>query len=352
MANVTRGVARSLRFAACFALLTLPSSLEAVQPTNLAPFGTATGSTASFGSSMTDGIDGNRDGNFNSGSVWHSPDPNAGPLPFYQIDLGSTNYLDRVQLFPRTDARQQSLRNFRISVFADNGGVPGAALYTEDFFTTGTRAADTAANRGWATRVGGVQGRFVRFEKLDAAPVFATFAEMEVWGATTLLPQNLSLGATITASEAAGFSTSLATINDGILNSDYGYNNGYIYHSATMGVGRMVTLSLASVSTLDYIQLFARGEAYTMQNVRVKVLDAANGVLSSQDVFIPNGNTGYDFQLNFPGLANAKSVTLETIGNEFLALGEVGVFGTPVPEPGSVGLLAAAGLGLLRRRRK
>ena len=75
---------------------------------NLAPAGTATANSADFGASITDGIDGNRDGNFGNGSVFYG---NAGPPAlFYEVDLGVDAYIDRVQILRRTRRRPGRVR--------------------------------------------------------------------------------------------------------------------------------------------------------------------------------------------------------------------------------------------------
>ena len=105
-------------------------------PVNLAPLGTATASSEGFGASASDGNDGNRNGAFGAGSVFHTQDPDR--AAFYQMDLGDSYYLDRIQVFPRTDVRQGSVKNFRLSVFSDDGaGSPGATVFTRDYVPTG-----------------------------------------------------------------------------------------------------------------------------------------------------------------------------------------------------------------------
>src|SRR5256885_1412204 len=96
---------------------------------NLAIGGTATSTRTDFGATVQAGIDGNRNGNFGQVSVFYE---NADPTPgatsyFYQVDLGSNNYINRVQLLPRTDADQNVFGNFNISIFPDDGAGPPAA---------------------------------------------------------------------------------------------------------------------------------------------------------------------------------------------------------------------------------
>jgi hypothetical protein len=339
---------------ACVAIAWLTASfLHAAVPTNLARFGTASGTSEGYGSVFGDAIDGNRNGDFGAGSVWHSLDPDLGP-PALSLDLGATKFLDHLTFYPRTDARQNTLTNFRLSVFADNAGVPGSVLWTQNYYTTGTRSADVLGNRAWAVGIpSGVSGRFVKIERLGVPPNFLTFAEMEVWGGTAAPLTNLALTATVSANEPApGFGASLAAINDGVLGGDYGLSNTSIYHSAAASAGRMVTLELASSAFVDYIQLFPRMDGITTTNMRVTLLDAANQPLAFQDTAFPTGINGFEVNVDFGHVANAKYVTVQTTGSEFLALAEVGVFGS-VPEPTSAAcLIAGTGLLAARRRRR
>src|SRR5262245_18527414 len=97
--------------AACQSAWALPGTV------NLAPFGTATATGADFGASIEDGIDGNRNGDFNAGSVFYAnANPESPPL-FYEVDLGVNAYIDRVQILRRTDADQGVFGNMRLTIF-------------------------------------------------------------------------------------------------------------------------------------------------------------------------------------------------------------------------------------------
>src|SRR4051812_15539714 len=210
----SRGVAAFPRYArrlSAVALLAVAGGAWAA-PINLAPFGTATASSEGFGASASDGNDGDRNGAFGAGSVFHTADPDR--AAFYQVDLGDSHYLDRVQVFPRTDARQGSVKNFRLSVFADDGaGNPGAAVFTGTYVPTGAANYTFGTTDVGTAAPGGTRGRFVRLERLDGTPSFLTFAEMEVIGQATPLAPNVALGKPATASPP-GFGATVAGGND------------------------------------------------------------------------------------------------------------------------------------------
>ena len=51
---------------------------------------------------------------------------------WFKVDLGSDHNLDRVMIFPRTDRRQNSVRNLNIEVF-DSSAV---SVYSGSFLAT------------------------------------------------------------------------------------------------------------------------------------------------------------------------------------------------------------------------
>jgi len=49
---------------------------------------------------------------------------------FYQVDLGTSTYIDRVQLLRRTDANDAVFNDLELTVYQDNGaGQPGAVAF-------------------------------------------------------------------------------------------------------------------------------------------------------------------------------------------------------------------------------
>src|SRR5436190_8654956 len=159
-----------LSAALCFVLL--PVSLRAI-PANLAPAGTATASTSDSGSVAGDINDNNRDGVFNSGSVWHSVIPDT--APWVEVDLGADYFLDRVMIWPRTDVVQGTVKNIRIRIT----DTAGAEVFNQVYL------AGVAADNPWGTTsMRGTKGRRVRVSRADSPvnPNYFNLAELVICG--------------------------------------------------------------------------------------------------------------------------------------------------------------------------
>src|SRR5687768_2314291 len=74
--------------------------------TNLARSGTASASSEGYGAVAADGNDGNRNGTFGAGSVFHTQ--NEAVNSWWQVVLPGPGYLDHVRIFNRVDAVQES----------------------------------------------------------------------------------------------------------------------------------------------------------------------------------------------------------------------------------------------------
>lgn len=86
---------------------------------NIARGKTATSSNLDNGpNSAPRAVDGNRDGVFSNQSVSHTN--NTDRRPFWEVDLGSNQTIDRIEVYNRTDCCGFRLQNYTISVRTDN----------------------------------------------------------------------------------------------------------------------------------------------------------------------------------------------------------------------------------------
>jgi PEP-CTERM motif len=320
---------------------------------SLMPGVTATATGADFGSSISDAIDGNWDGNFNNGSVFYG---NAGTPPlFYQVDLGQNAYIDRVQLLRRTDADQAVFGNMRLSIFPDDGSGNPAAVpsfqhdYQTSSFTVGTWGTVDLG----ASAPGGANGRFVRLERLDNN-YWLTFAEFEVIGSLSPIAatetNNLAAGKPVTTLSPPGYGALITSGNDSNINGDFNDPARPVYHSTNYGAGEYWRVDLGEEKTLDFAELFARSGVYSTSQYRVSVLDSGLNVVGSVivDNADPNGpNPGWDHTVNLSGLTG-RYVQVQPTGDQYLSFTELRVFGA-VPEPSSLALVSLGLLAYMRR---
>ena len=113
--------------------------------------------------------------------------PNTGPtLGFYfQIDLGSDMLLNHLDLYNRTDAAPERLTNYRVTLYADAAGVPGAVRWQASVRTDGTNSGfggvDTLVAATSANPAHLFQGRFIRIENLSGAAYNPQIADVEAF---------------------------------------------------------------------------------------------------------------------------------------------------------------------------
>jgi hypothetical protein len=87
-------------------------------------------SSTAFGGQTTRANDGNNDGDFNSGSVFHSN--NDGGPQYWEVDLGdASKIIDRVIVSNRTDGSSQRLSNWLLSIHDYNKNLIWARIFKE-----------------------------------------------------------------------------------------------------------------------------------------------------------------------------------------------------------------------------
>lgn len=327
-------------------------------PTNLAPAGVASASSAYAGDEATYGAAHANNGNRAGNDIWHSTNSDT-VTAWWQVDLGSEYYLDRVQIFPRA-LSQGTVGNFRIEVLDASNSVVFSQTFLPTSATDRDMRDDTPYNRDlgqydltgpsiWATNaLRNVRGKTVRIERNSPGnttnETAMTFGEFEVYGQSTPIIENLALGRPVTATPPLTGYEAWADIqpangNDG--NLDGSFYHGSVYHSdpsITPFAGHFWQVELAAASEIDYVTFYARGDYVANHGfLKLSVLDA-NGVLvpgTEQELDLTPGNT-FDLTHDFATNPTGKFVRIETLSENILELTELEVFGfsSAVPVPG------------------
>lgn len=296
-------------------------------PENLAVAGIAAASSEGYGSVMGDAIDGNRDGHFFSGgSVWHTRLPDAVPS-FYEVDLGAEFFLDRVMIWPRTDAPDQgTVENFTLRVL----NAAGRVVWTADYWP------GAAVNWAWgSSAMRGVAGRRVRFERNDGTPNYLTFAEFEVWGGLVEPTANdaRAAGAIVTASPPEPGTAAAAAV-DGDLNGHQAgaFPSRPVYQSAGAQAGSFWQVDFGGSRPVDSVIVYARQDEDPTGDVRLSLRDAGGAEVHAAMLDLRRSNlvrngSRFDVTHAVPGAVMARTVRIETVAAEPLALAEVEIFG-------------------------
>ncbi len=104
---------------------------------------------------------------------------------YYQTDLGANYTLNRIVLYNRNDCCPERLSNYRVTVYADGGGIAGAVNWQADIRTDGTNSgmggADTILKAASTNPAHIFTGRFVRVTNLSGIAYNPQIAELEVY---------------------------------------------------------------------------------------------------------------------------------------------------------------------------
>jgi uncharacterized repeat protein (TIGR01451 family) len=155
-----------------------PDSWVPINKTNLAQGMTATQSSVStWGGPANLAVDGNTDGNFSHGSVTHTGYDSE---PWWQVDLGSVQQIDSIELFNRTDCCQGRLGSFYVFVsdvpFTSNS-VAGTLYQPGVWYTFDYNVAPIQLHMNYPVNR---TGRYVRVQIVGTQ--YLSLAEVQVWG--------------------------------------------------------------------------------------------------------------------------------------------------------------------------
>jgi len=140
-----------------------------------------TSSPAGFGAVMTAGNDGNINGDFNAGSVYHSSNHSVGE--YWQVDLGVNTALAYAELFARTSVNTTS--EFKVSLFDSSMILVDSVIVDNSDVTGPTPGYDHEID------FNGAVGEFIRVETTSDS--YLAFAELEAFAMPAPEPSGLVL---------------------------------------------------------------------------------------------------------------------------------------------------------------
>jgi len=300
---------------------------------NLAPAGIASSSSTGFEGPPALANDGNRDGIYANGSVFHSAG-GTGPGEWWEVDLGAEFFIDRILIFPREDVQQNSVRDFTLEIFDSTDEL----AWTGDFLPETTTMDDP-----WgSSQMSGVRGKRVRLTVKNPnflpAPNFLTFAEFEVWGSSDPLPVNIAPTATLTSS-TPGFGAMIDNGIDGDLAANFFANSeadGPVFHdddAAIQGFYRLTFPADIAIGEVQFYNRIVNNVATTTTDYTISVLDSADSLVTSQQVTAMARD--YDQVLDFGGATGRSILVEETNIGQFLAFSEIRILGSAAPDSGA-----------------
>lgn len=153
----------------------LPTSTPVPVADNLCLTATTTQSSTANGGASSRACDGNRDGNFNNGSVATT---NSASNSWWQVDLGRVYVLQQIKLFSRTDCCMSDLSNFYVLISdepfqsTDLTATINHPLVDSFYFEGNVDALAYAFSKQ--------SGRHIRIQRADSGPL--SLAEVEIYG--------------------------------------------------------------------------------------------------------------------------------------------------------------------------
>lgn len=180
-----------------FLVLLLLKTSSAATYQNVALRGKATQSPRyyhAFGAAFT-AIDGNRDGDFNSGSCTHSAESTK---PWWRVDLLESYIVTSIAIFNRRDCCEHRLNGLKIHIgnSLERNGQANQVVGTIDDAGTGEPFIQNFTKR--------VEGRYVTLA-LPGSERYLTLCEVEVYGFRAPTGENLALQGKATQSSLYSF---------------------------------------------------------------------------------------------------------------------------------------------------
>ena len=250
------------------------------------------------------------DGGYVGSTTMSHPSANSSsPGFYYQVDLGAVYALNRVVVWNRTDCCNTRLTNYRVLLYADNAGTPGAVNWQADIRTDGSDSglggSDTVLASASTNPAHVFRGRFVRVQYLgsltdqprpqiaeleafpEPPPTVGSFLTTAGNIGGTGLPANTTLSWSVTNADTVSISGGIGTVSAS--------------GSTTVAPASTTTYTLNATragfaSTTSTVTIAVNATALAP---KITELQAADGLLEDEDgdrgdwveIFNPNTHT-------------------------------------------------------------
>jgi YD repeat-containing protein len=268
----------------------------ATPPSNLALNKPATQSSdPGWGGPASKAVDGNIDGDWAHASVSHT---DLNPQAWWQVDLGSPQSIQTVDVFNRTDCCSNRLTNFNVILLDANQAVVASVNVPGQAGTPTTVPISGTA-------------RYVKVQLVGTN--YLSLAEVKVWGT------NLALNKTATQSSDPGFGGPPSKAVDGNTSGDWA--NGSVTHT-DLNPQAWWQVDLGTLQPIESVEVWNRTDccASRLSNFNVILMDANLAVVKSVNV---SGQAGTPTTVPISG--TARYVKVQLVGTNYLSLAEVKV---------------------------
>lgn len=283
-------------------------------PLNLALGRPATQTTTKHGGVAARAVDGNTDGNFWNNSVTHTA---SGAVAAWEVDLGSSQFIERVAVYNRTDCCKIRLKNYYVLVSDSPGAQPGQSGVF-------TRLENATAESPTHVFVFGT-GRYVRIQ--TAGPGILSLAEVEVLVTPTGPPPTLTNVAVLaSASQSSTLHSGVASrAVDG--DTDGVFANGSVTHTANQSQPWW-QVDLGGTFQVSRIDLFNRTDCCSsrLMNYSVMVSSSPDPAPGDPGIFERLMTIEAGTPTSIPIDAAGRYVKVQLSGSGILSIAEAQVW--------------------------